>query len=217
MTFSEDHELKSELSRRAWSHSVVGKAGFVCMVALIAISPVNGFLSGCLLQMTWSGSYEFDPKLVVFVGVVTVVMHFFLAYVVRTLTWQYCNKEIGLRLGQQVRLEGRFLIYTYRMRGDSRHFVGGINEVVIDTSPGVSGMSLDRHTGLMTFWGDVRWRYVSGGINEQEQVSFDELEPLDGVRIPNCFVPNLYQALCATGLETDCLASSKSQANRERE
>ena len=188
MTFTEDPQLKRELTRRAWKSNKVGRVGFAVAIAFVVAAPIVGLFARGLLEASWADSYEYDGRLVLFTDVVSTLLMLVLAYAVRKLTWERCNREVGMRFKQEVRIEGAYLTYSYLEKGI------GTSVVMVDLSRGASSMEMDPKTGLITLRGSVRWlpavRQESALIS-----SFDKMEPLAGVRIPNCFSPNLYQAL----------------------
>jgi len=126
---------------------------------------------------------------VFFVDLVTIALMLFLAYAVRKRTWEQCNREIGMRFGQEARIEGHYLTYAYREKG------AGARVVMIDLSDGASSMTMDPKTGVITVAGDVRGQTLEATEEGGTIARFDQMEPLGSVRIPNCFDPNLYQVL----------------------
>lgn len=194
MLLQENKQLKKELASRAWKRSSVGRGGFVAMLVLFALSPFAAFAMNSFLTSTLK-PWEYDSLGMLGVSLIAAVALIVTGIAVRIETWKQCNMDIGMREAQEIRIEGYWLTYTYRYVGDRYHFAGGTVVAIVDLSRGASSMGIDQEAGMLAFRGNVRASYVAvlggGGV----PTSSDQMQLVEELHIPNCFIPDLYQVL----------------------
>jgi len=194
MLLQENVALKKELSRRAWRRSPVGRTGFIAMLVLFVLAPLAGMmLHGLLVSVL--NPWEYDSAGLLGFDLVAVALFIITGIAVRFETWKRCNMDIGMRINQEIRIEGTYMTYTYRLKGDRYHGAGGTIMAVVNLAEGQSIMGMDPQAGVIAFRGDVRQTYTAVLGGGGTPASVDQIPLVEELHIPNCFIPDLYQTL----------------------